>query len=157
MRILFTLLMVLFSFSILAQPSQDLSPKILLLDTTMSLATVFNAEVMNYAPGYRLLGSEKEPGQRIIYTYSDGREGSIRFEYKYINDNGKQIVIYQSITADLDVIVPIYNGLFRANVAADIDHASMIGGPIRYHHKDYQSLMQADDHKAGYWVLSFVR
>lgn len=149
--------MVSFGFSTLAQSSQELSPKILLLDTSANLAPVFNAEVMKYAPGYRLLGSEKEAGERIIYTYSDGRDGIIRLEYKSEKENGMPIVIYQSITADLDVIIPIFNGLFRMNVASDIDHASMIGGAILYHHRDYQCLMQADEYKEGYWVLSFVK
>ncbi len=149
--------MVSFGFSALAQSSQGLSPKILLLDTSINLAPVFNAEVMKYAPGYRLLGSEKEAGERTIYSYTDGQDGIIRIEYKSENENGMPIVIYQSITADLDVIMPIFNGLFRMNVATDIDHASMIGGAIQYNHRDYQCLMQADDYKQGYWVLSFVK
>jgi hypothetical protein len=156
MKIFFTVLFVLFGFSVLAQTSAGFTPKILLLDTGMNLAPVFNAEVIKYAPGYRLLGSETEPGSRVVFTYTDGRDGTIRIEYKYANENGRHTIIYQAITADLEIIMPIYNGLFHANIITDIDHASMLGGPIQYHHKDYQCLMQADDYKPGYWVLSFV-
>jgi hypothetical protein len=157
MKLLFSLLIVLAGFPVLAQTTEELLPELLVLDTTMDLAPSFNAKVMQYAPGYRLQGSEKQAGQRIIYTCGDGREGTIRLEYKYENESGKQVVIYQAITADLDVVVGIFNALFRMNVSADIDHASMIGGAIQYHHREYQCLMQADEYTPGYWVLSFVK
>ena len=157
MRVLFVLFMILPAFGAFSQSAKDPSPRLLVLDTTMSMAPAFNSLVANFTNGYKLIGSEKEPGNRVIYTYTDGREGALRIEYKFEVENGKQKVIYQSITADLDVIIPIFNGLFKTNIATDIDHASMIGGPISYQNKSYQCSMQADDYRPGYWVMSFVK
>src|ERR1700691_2605372 len=83
MRILISLLIVLACSSAFAQSTESLRAKLLMLDTTIDLAPSFNAKLIQYAPGYRFLGSEKKPGERIIYTYSDGHDGVIRLEYKY--------------------------------------------------------------------------
>jgi hypothetical protein len=157
MRILFTCFIVFQSITAMAQASQDPSPRILTVDTTVNMAEVFNNEIMQYAPGYRLIGADNSTKGKVLYSYTNGGDGIVRMEYKYITQNGKPIVIYQSITADLEIIMPIVNGLFSTNMASDIQHAGMISGPVTYNGKEYQCLMQVDEYRAGYWVLAFVK
>jgi hypothetical protein len=157
MKNLYLFLLLLCSYNSLAQDAPIVNPRFLVMDTSLSMAAVFNAEVLKAAPGFHLLGSEKLPGQIISYTFIDGRDGSIRLDYKFYNESGKQRINYQSITADLEVIIPIFNSLFRTKMASTIDNAGQIGGTCIYKQHTYQYTMQADDYKAGYWTLSFIR
>jgi hypothetical protein len=157
MKNIYFFLFLLCAHATFAQEAPSPNPKFLVMDTSFSLAPLFNAEVLRYAPGYYLLGSEKLPGQIVSYTFIDGREGTIRLDYKCSMDGGKQIIVYQAIIADLDVIIPIFNGLFRTKYASSIDNASQIGGSCMYKQRTYMYSLQADDYKPGYWALSFIK
>jgi len=157
MRVLFLFLLSFSASSLLAQNTSILSPSVLVIDTTLNAMPAFNSEVMKNTQGFRLVGSEREAGNNIVYTYSNGRDGTIHISYRYVRENGKDIIVYQSVSADLDVITAIYNGLFHTSIAPNIDQASAIGGPIEYRHNSYQCMMQAYDYRPGYWELSFIK
>jgi hypothetical protein len=157
MKNLYLFLLLLCSYNSWAQDAPIVNPRFLVMDTSLSMAPAFNAEILKAVPGFHLLGSEKLPGQIIAYTFVDGRDGSIRLDYKYSSESGKQLINYQSITADLEVIIPIFNALFRTKMAATIDNAQQIGGSCIYKQHAYQYALQADDYKPGYWTLSFIR
>lgn len=157
MKKLLVILMVFCSSAIAAQETHVPTPSLLALDTTLDVAGNFNSLVMKWAPGFRLFGTDKQQRGNLVYTYVDGREGTMQISYKYQVADGKPVVYYQYIKADLAVIMAVVNGLFGSNLPADVDHTTEVNGEIRYRGKTYQCSLQADDLREGYWILSFVK
>lgn len=169
MRITLLFLLLLNSFCVSAQTDEDaepiLSPKILALDTTISMGNHFDTEIGKVAAGYTLAFTDKSRPKSVMQVYKTENNETLRLEYTYTTDggdvedtNGKPVINLQKITGDVTVITAIYNYLFNANVdPSQIYAVSTVGSEITYAGQMHQLILQPDDYSPGYWTITFVR
>jgi hypothetical protein len=169
MKYLIALVMILAVQNCFAQNDEDaeplMQPKILALDTSLSVANRFNEEIGKVAEGYSFVFTDKSFPKTIRQVYKTENNETLRLEYKYgINEgdsednNGKPVVTYQRITGEAGLVIKIYNYLFGTNYeATQITVLSTPGMEISYHGEVHQFVLEADEYTPGYWAMSFVR
>lgn len=168
MRLVFLLLLVVSCFAATAQPTWDELPtaRFLALDTTMDLAEPFNSEVVKAADsGYRFTFMDKGYN-KVVYIYENEKGESVRIEYQYRVSGadfekrlpGVATIMLTKISADASATANIYNAMFGAAIVPqELLSSSTSGSMISYLGKEHQFILQADDYKPGYWVMTFVK
>ena len=169
MKRLLVLLLLVNSFCVTAQTDEDaeplLSPKILALDTTISVANRFNEEISKMIPGYKHAFTDRSGHKTIKQIFKTENNETLKLQYNYTTDggdsddtNGKPLVNFQQITADVAVITMIYNYLFGKELTAgQLSGVGTTGTEIIYHGAIHQLVLEPDDYAPGYWSLTFVR
>lgn len=169
MRLMLLLILIISCLSAYAQTDEDaeplLSPKILALDTTISMANRFNDEIAKVAAGYAHAFTDRSRPKTIMQVYKTGENETLKIEYKFTTDGGdsdetdaKPIINFHRITGDVSVIAKIYNYLFGTSIdPAQISAVSTIGTEIMYHGQMHQLILEPDDYSPGYWALTFIR
>ncbi|WP_276132247.1 hypothetical protein [Polluticoccus soli] len=169
MRLILLFLLMINSICAFSQTDEDeepvLSPKILALDTTLSVANKFNDEISKVAAGYTQAFTDRSRPKTIVQVYKTDENETLKIEYKFTTDGGdsedsqgKPLVNFQKITGDVTVISKIYNYLFNATVEpAQISAVSTVGTEISYKGQMHQLILEPDDYSPGYWSLIFVR
>jgi hypothetical protein len=163
------LMLLVLSFTALAQAEEDdepyMRPRILALDTTLSVANKFNDEIGKIATGYTFVFTDKSLPKTVRQVYKTDNNETLRLEYKYgINEGdgedtpAKPVVTYQKISAEAGLIVKIYNYLFGTSFEPNqISALVVLGVEIMYHNEIHQFVLESDDYSPGYWMMSFVR
>jgi len=163
------LMLLVLPFITAAQSAEDdepyMRPRILALDTTLSVANRFNEEVGKVATGYSFAFTDKSVPKTIRQIYKTDNNETLRLEYKYgINEGdgddatGKPVVTFQKINAEAGLIVKIYNYLFGTDFdASQVTALATPGTEIMYRNEIHQLILEADDYAPGYWNMSFVR
>ncbi len=117
MKKLITVLMLLVVPAIsFAQADEDdepyMRPRILALDTSLSVANRFNEEIGKLADGYTFTFTDKSVPKTIRQVYKTENNETLRLEYKYgINEgdgedtNGKPVVTFQRINGEAGLII----------------------------------------------------
>lgn len=169
MRLILLLLLMMNSIYAFSQTDEDqeplLSPKVLALDTTLSVANKFNDEISKVANGYTHAFTDRSRPKTVMQVYKTDENETLKIEYKFTTDGGdsedsqgKPLVNFQKITGDVAVISKIYNYLFNTTIEpAQISAVSTIGTEIVYKGQVHQLILEADDYSPGYWSLIFVR
>jgi hypothetical protein len=169
MKRFLVLLLLLNSFCVMAQTDEDaeplLSPKILALDTTISVANRFNEEVAKVVAGYKHAFTDRSGHKTIKQVFKTDNNETLKLQYNYTTDggdsddtNGKPLVNFQQITGDVSVITLIYNYLFGTELtASQLSGVSTGGTEIIYHGATHQIILEPDDYAPGYWSLTFIR
>ncbi len=168
MRLPLTCLLVLISFNCWAQTDEDaeplMTPSVLALDTTLSVANHFSDEISNVAPGYKFAFVDKGQSKTVKKIYKTDNNETLKIEYKYsletedTTGGKKPMVIFQRIIAEAAMMAKIYNFLFKTDItAAQLPAYSSTGMDIYYMGKVHQFIFQPDDYAPGYWMMSFVR
>src|SRR5687768_1086007 len=127
MRWILLLLLMMSNICVFSQTDEDLEPflrpKLLALDTTLSVANKFNEEISRIATGYTLAFTDKSRPKTVMQVYKTGENETLKMEYKFSTDagddeeaNDKPVVIFQKITGDAGMITKIYNYLFSSNI-----------------------------------------
>jgi hypothetical protein len=168
MRYLIVFLLVLQGFVAQAQVDEDaepmLKPRILALDTTLSVANRFNDEIGKAVPGYKLLFTDNSRSKIIKQIYKTDNNETLRLEYKYSTDGGdmeenagKPVVVYQRISADAETMAGIYNYLFDTKITgAQMATLASTNNEIFYKGRVHQMIIEADDYGPGYWMMTFL-
>ena len=167
MKRIITFLFVLCCFNGMAQEDETteamMAPRILAIDTSLSMANRFNDEIGKLAEGYSLAFTDKTKPRSVMQVYKTENNETLRLEYKYIaeDDNatgGKPLVNFQRMTGDVALIVKIYNYLFNTSIAPDQVYAiSTVGSDITYGGRTHQMILEPDDYSPGYWTMTFVK
>jgi hypothetical protein len=152
-----------------AQTDEDaeplLSPKILALDTTISVANRFNEEIAKAIPGYKHAFTDRSGHKAVKQVYKTDENETLKLQYNYTTDggdsdetNGKPVISFQQITGDVAVIALVYNYLFGTDLtAAQLPGVGTPGTEIMYRGVTHQLILEPDDYAPGYWSLTFVR
>jgi hypothetical protein len=170
MKLPFTCLLVLLSFFCCAQTTDEdaepmLTPKILALDTTLSVANRFNDEISKVAAGYQFAFADNGTAKTVKKIYKTDNNETLKLEYKYTTEmadssdnSGKPVVIFQRISGEAELMAKIYGFLFNVEITgAQLMAYSTTGVDIGYMGKIHQFIFQPDDYAPGYWEMSFVR
>lgn len=169
MRLTLLFLLMMNSICAFSQTDEDeeplLSPKVLALDTTLSVANRFNDEISKVATGYTHVFTDRSRPKTIVQVYKTGENETLKIEYKFTTDGGdsedtqgKPQVNFQKITGDVVMISKIYNYLFDTKVEpAQMSAVSTVGTEISYKGQVHQLILEPDDYSPGYWSLIFVR
>ena len=168
MRLVLLLLLVVSFSAVTAQPTWDELPtaRFLALDTIMDLAEPFNREVIKAADsGYHFAFMDKGYN-KVVYIFENEKEESVRIEYQYRvsgADHEKRLpgvatIMLAKITADAAATARIYNAMFGASIIPqELLSSSTMGSTISHLGKEHQFILQADDYKPDYWVMTFVK
>lgn len=168
MRYLLVFLLLLQGFMVQAQVDEDaepmLRPRLLALDTTLSVANRFNDEVGKAAIGYKLLFTDNSRGKIIKQIYKTDNNETLRLEYKYSTDGGdmeestgKPIVVYQRISADAETMALIYNYLFDTKITGvQMATLASTNNEIMYKGRVHRMIIEADEYGPGYWMMTFL-
>lgn len=167
MKRIITFLFVLCCFRGIAQEDETaetlMTPRILAVDSTLSMANRFNDEIGKLAEGYSLAFTDKSKSRSVMQVYKTENNETLKLEYKYIaNDDsaagGKPLVNFQKMTGDVTMIVKIYNYLFNTSIAPDQVYAiSTVGSEITYGGRTHQMILEPDDYSPGYWTMIFIK
>jgi hypothetical protein len=156
-------------FCAVAQIDEDaeplMTPRVLALDTTISMANRFNEQIAQVAAGYNHVFTDKSRPKTIMQVYKTDENETLKIEYKFTTDggdsedmNGKPVINFQKITGDVSIIARIYNYLFNTNIEpGQISAVSTIGTEISYKGQVHQLIVEPDDYSPGYWAIIFVR
>lgn len=159
--LLLLLLLPVLSF---AQTDDDaMTVRVLALDTSVNIARRFCEKLVELAPGYNLAFIDNEKRYQVRYVYKNEKNESLRLDYSFdmvTDEEGKgpkkAVVDYQRISAELTVMVKIYNFLFAANITPEaLLSISTQGSPVNFMGKTYEYTLMPDDYDPGYWVLTF--
>lgn len=169
MRYLTLVLLVLQCFVAQAQVDEDaipmLRPRILALDTTLSVANRFNDEIGKVAAGYTLLFTDNSRSNIVKQIYKTDNNETLRLEYKFSTDGGdmddnggKPIVIYQRISGDAEIVAKIYNYLFDTKItASQVTTLASTSNDLMYKGRVHQMVIEVDDYSPGYWMMTFMQ
>ncbi|RYE23259.1 MAG: hypothetical protein EOP51_11115 [Sphingobacteriales bacterium] len=169
MKFWFVCLLVFSFFSGFAQADEDaepmLSPRILALDTTLSIANRFGEEISNVATGYQYAFADNSQPRTVKKVYKTDNNETLKIEYKYTTEAneetgnaGKPVVIFQRISGEAGLMAKIYTFLFKTPVTADqLAAYSTQGIDIVYMGQTHQFIFQPDDYAPGYWEMTFVK
>lgn len=168
MKLLIICSFVLLPFYSIAQVDEDaepvLTPRMLALDTTISVANRFGEDISNVATGYQFAFVDKSMPKTVKYIYKTENNETLKIEYKYSTeigeegDSGKPLVVYQRISGEAGLMAKIYNFLFGTNITAEqLAGYSTVGVDIGYAGKTHQFIFQPDDYAPGYWMMTFVK
>lgn len=169
MRIWFLFLLIMNCFCAAAQIDEDaeplMTPRVLALDTTISMANRFNEQIAQVAAGYNHVFTDKSRPKTIMQVYKTDENETLKIEYKFTTDggdsedmNGKPVINFQKITGDVSIIARIYNYLFNTNIEpGQMFAVSTIGTEISYKGQVHQLIVEPDDYSPGYWAIIFVR
>ena len=168
MRHVLVCLLLLVSVTTHAQTEDEFLPDIksMVIDSTEAAVQRFCKELLAVTPGYKFAFVDREDVMLSKYMYDNKNFETLKFDFQFeikeseADSTGlvrkNRVVRLINITAELSTMTKIYNYLFSESHTPDkIIAISAYNKAVNYKGATYDTRLQADDFKAGYWILSF--
>ena len=168
MRHILVCLLILFSTITHAQTEDEFLPdiKYMVIDSTEAAVQRFCKELLTVVPGYKFAFVDREDVMLSKYMYDNKDFETLKFDFQFHvketepDSTGSvkktRVVRLLNITGELSAMTKIYNYLFNEAHSPDkIIAISAYNKAVNYKGDTYDTRLQADDFKAGYWILSF--